>query len=355
MSEPQTTPTAGPSKVIPIAVGVLIVAAVGVAIWAIFAGDPTGQTGSGLGAQWQYNTENLRPIDASLLTWKQTLAFDSRASRPIGVAAGAEAIYVVDADSLRRFSRTGELLERTEGLDEPLCVAVGADGTVFVGLADGRIWLGKNGQSRTWPAPADKCQPTSIAVDGERVFVADAGNRIVWRMDRDGLDRKRLARIGRPDSDADKFILPSGYFDVAVAPDRMLRVVNPGRQRIEAWTMDGDREFTWGRSHTDLDGFAGCCNPANITILADGSVVTAEKGELPTVKVFVPDEAGAEANGKLDSVVASHEQIKGLWDTPAAATAGEDVRRGPDVAVDPAGRVVVLEPMSSKVLVFERK
>ena len=70
-----------------------------------------------------------------------------------------------------------------------------------------------------------------------------------------------------------------------MAPDGLLRVVNPGMHRIEAYTPDGDLESFWGRRVDGIEGFCGCCNPANIAILPDGRIVTAEKG-IPRVKVY---------------------------------------------------------------------
>ena len=82
------------------------------------------------------------------------------------------------------------------------------------------------------------------------------------------------------------FVCPSPYFDVAVAPDGLLRVANPGAHRVEAYTFDGHHGAFLGQARASaIEEFCGCCGPSNIAILPDGRVVTAEKG-IPRVKVY---------------------------------------------------------------------
>jgi sugar lactone lactonase YvrE len=88
---------------------------------------------------------------------------------------------------------------------------------------------------------------------------------------------------------------------------------------------------SWGRYGNEIDAFCGCCNPADLAVLPDGRVVTAEKG-LPRVKVYRRD-------GTLESVVAAPEQLS---PQPPAL----------DVAVDAAGQVYVLDPPARVVKVY---
>jgi sugar lactone lactonase YvrE len=130
------------------------------------------------------------------------------------------------------------------------------------------------------------------------------------------------------------FIVPSPYFDVAVAGKDRLWIVNPGRRRVESYTFDGRILAHWGKASPKIEGLCGCCNPTHIALLPDGRLVTSEKG-LPRVKVY-------SADGELLSVVA-----------PPAAFA--DAAAGLDVAADSQGRVYVLDPIARKVRVFVRK
>ena len=110
-------------------------------------------------------------------------------------------------------------------------------------------------------------------------------------------------------------------------------MVNPGRQRVEAYTTDGDYEspLTWGTPGAALNQFAGCCNPTYLAQLPDGRFVTAEKG-LPRVKLWT-------MSGEFVTLIASAEQFKG-----PSAIAG--------LATDGDGRVYVLDAAGESIRVF---
>jgi hypothetical protein len=184
---------------------------------------------------------------------------------------------------------------------------------------------------QTWDSLGRKALLSSIAVAEDNVFVADAGNKIVLRYDTAG---RLLGRIGQRDArrKIPGFMVTSAAFDLAVAPDGLLRVVNPLLRRIEAYTFDGDLESSWGDSATGIAGFFGCCNPAEFAIFSDGRYVTAEKG-IPRIKVY-------DAQGQFVCVVAGPEQM------PVTAA---------DLAVDSRGRILALDPTNKSVRVFAHK
>jgi len=198
----------------------------------------------------------------------------------------------------------------------------------------------------TWQGLGDDAVLTSIAVSKNDVFVADAGNRIVLRYDTTG---KLINRIGEKDQQRNipGFVIPSPYFDLAVARDGLLRVTSPGRHHIEAYTFDGDLEFWWGQFSSSIEGFCGCCNPVNFAILEDDSFVTCEKG-LVRVKIYDPA-------GTFVGVVAGPEQLveggaSGVSEFGAGSQSG-----GFDVAVDGDGRIFVLDTIKNIVRIFTRK
>jgi len=187
---------------------------------------------------------------------------------------------------------------------------------------------------------------TSIAVSKKDVFVADAGNRIVIHYDTAG---NVINHIGKKDIDKNipGFVIPSPYFDLAVGHDGLLRVVNPGRHRIEAYTFDGDLEFWWGQFSSSIEGFCGCCNPVNFAILEDDSFVTCEKA-LVRVKIYDPE-------GTFVGVVAGPEQFveggaAGVSEFGTGSQAGAF-----DVAVDAEGQIFVLDTIKNIVRIFTRK
>jgi hypothetical protein len=179
----------------------------------------------------------------------------------------------------------------------------------------------------------------------DNVFVADAGNRIIVRYDMVGNVVKTIGEKD-PERNIPGFVVPSAYFDLAVSGDGLLRAVNPGRLRIEAYTMDGDFEFSWGRSSMDIDGFCGCCNPANIAVLPSGGFVTCEKG-LVRVKVY-------DSEGRFVGVVAGPDQLVEGGEHKICILPEQCQTGGFDVAVDSAGHVFVLDTIKNIVRTFTK-
>jgi hypothetical protein len=125
-------------------------------------------------------------------------------------------------------------------------------------------------------------------------------------------------------------------------PDGLLRVVNPGRHLIEAYTPIGDREWVWGKTSLKVDGFSGCCNPVSLAVLPDGGFVTCEKG-LPRMKVY-------DADGGFAGVVAGPDEL-GSTDSQAGSCKMQSF----DAAVDSDGRVYVLDTLNNVIRIFEKK
>jgi len=125
----------------------------------------------------------------------------------------------------------------------------------------------------------------------------------------------------------------------------LLRVNNPGRHQVEAYTFDGELEGTWGKPSIATEGFCGCCNPIALTVLPDGRIVTCEKG-IPRVKVY-------DASGEFESVVAGVESFP--ENAHACTDLNDCIHGGIDAAVDSDGRIYILDIVTSEVLVMKRK
>lgn len=182
-----------------------------------------------------------------------------------------------------------------------------------------------------WKLAGEKTLLTSLAVDAERVYAADAGNRVVLVFDRGG---KLLAEIGRRDEKRGMpgFVVPSPYFDLAPTADGRLRVTNPGAHRVEIYTLGGELLSYWGKaSGADLAGFTGCCNPSHLAVLPYGGTVTAEKGT-PRIKVY-------DADGNFAQLVAGPESF-------------DSGTVGLDLAADATGKIYALDPRRKQVRTF---
>jgi DNA-binding beta-propeller fold protein YncE len=290
---------------------------------------------SGLGPEFQYDLSAFLKVDPALVRWREAAAHATSLDQPRGLAALPDGGFLVAGDAkVRRFGADGKPAAEFAAAGPAYAVAVGPDGTVYAALKDRVQTFDASGKAAAaWPALGDRAYLTSIAAGPQDVFVADAGQRVVLRYDPAG---KLVGRIGEENEArrAPGLLVPSPYLDVALGADGMLWVVNPGRRRVDCYTYDGDFRFAWGKASMKIEGFCGCCNPTHLAVLKDGSFVTSEKG-LPRVKTYGPE-------GDFADVVAAPAQF------------AEGVT-GLDLAVDIAGRVLVLDPSARTVRVFERK
>lgn len=324
---------------------VLVIAAVIAAAVAILQLDATGPVGGGLDAEYA----RLAWIDPNLILYTQSGSAISTAfsqSRAIALDVTGR-LFVAGDRAIRVFNDAGKLVNTIELASEPQCLAIWDDGTIYVGMKDHVEVLNAQGKTlASWEPLGDEAVLTSIARHKDAVLVADAGHRIVLRYDTAGT---LIDHIGEkdPDRNIPGFMVPSPHFDLAVGRDGMLRVVNPGRNRIDTFTLDGDLEFSWGKRSVGVEGFCGCCNPASFALLPDGGFVTAEKG-LVRVKVYNSD-------GAFVGVVAGPDQFAGGKRMKVCETPEECQDGGLDVAVGADGRIYVLDPADNTVKVFRRK
>ena len=333
---------------IKIIIGVLITLAVVVAVVAVVRLDVLGSKGGGLGKKFKYDVDKLAKIDPNLILYEESAgAIKTGFANSHGIAVDSKgSVYVAGDKAIRIYAQSGVRLSEVKLEDMPRCLTVTEDGTIYAGMKDHVELYDAQGQRQaSWESLGEKAILTSIVVSEGNVLVADAGNRIVIRYDMAG---NIINKIGKKDSfrNIPGFVIPSPYFDIAVPKDGLLRVVNPGRLRIEAYTLEGDIEFWWGQPTVALEGFCGCCNPVNIAILPDGGFVTCEKG-LVRVKVYNSD-------GSFVGVVAGPEQF-GAGGKSSICTLPEECQTGGfDVAVDKEGRIFVLDTVDNIVKVFTR-
>lgn len=292
--------------------------------------------------------ENYFAVDHTLIKYREVGKISLAPNNVQAVAVGPEdRIYVASGNMIRIFDRESEQIMAFRLNDRPRCLTVTADGFVYAGMNDHIEVYDARGVQR---ARCGDLEPnaiiTSVAVWEDNVFVADAGNRVVVRYQKKApdVDGKVTRMIGKQDSNI--FSVPSAYFDVKVSPDGLLRVANPGQHRVEAYTFDGDMEFAWGNPSIGIDGFCGCCNPVNFSILPDGKFVTCEKG-IPRVKIY-------DEKGNFESVVAGAESF--AENSRVCVSEGPQYCKtgGLDVASDSQGRVIVMDPVEKAVRIFER-
>jgi DNA-binding beta-propeller fold protein YncE len=143
--------------------------------------------------------------------------------------------------------------------------------TIFASTVELILIIGINGKLEDeWGPFEDKSFITSISSDKTRVAYADAGNRMIVSLDKQGRVEKI---IGQGDG---QFVLPSPYFDVALDTNSLF-VANTGHRRIEKRSAEGRLISMFGEPGMAPGAFCGCCNPAHFIVTPNG-FITSEKG-----------------------------------------------------------------------------
>lgn len=294
-----------------------------------------------------YDLSRQSKTDPSLIHFKEVKRFRSPHGRGRRLAFGPdERLYIAGGNYVSIVDRAGQPVADKALTGEARAVAVAPDGTIYVGLRDHVEAIApQQDRATAWASPGKRVWITGLAVSQNNVFAADSGNRVVLRYDRSG---KLVGRIGErdPDRKVPGLVLPSPYLDVDLHPDGLLRVNNPGRHQVEAYTFEGSLELTWGKPSAGMDGFCGCCNPVSLAPLPDGRIVTCEKG-LPRVKVY-------SVHGQFESVVAGVESFPENARAGTGDDASDGMLSGLDAAVDPKGRIYVLDLVTGEIRIMER-
>ncbi len=255
-----------------------------------------------------------------------------------GIAIDADdRVYLAGRGGVRVVDGTGTRLRQWGTMGTAVAVAVGEDGKVYV-ASDTRVeTFDAQGQRLTaWGEEGRERGQfgliTGLAVHGMNLYVADAGNRCVHRF---AVNGDFITEIGKRDMEAGiiGIVTPSPYLDCAVDQEGTLHVTNPGRQRIEQYSPNGELLGHWGEAGLKPGQFSGCCNPTNLVLLPGDRLATADKLP-PRVKVYT-------RQGKLLGRLGPEHFAKDA--------------AGLDLAVDSQGLLYVADPGSGKVHVFALK
>lgn len=154
----------------------------------------------------------------------------------------------------------------------PVTSLTNSGDTVFASTKDQILVMSKSGKILTEWGPFEiNSMITSVSANRKFVAIADAGNRMVFILDKGG-EVKRM--IGQNDR---HFVIPSPYFEVTLDNENNLYVANTGRHRIELYSPDGVLKSQFGEAGTAPGAFCGCCAPAHFALIPEG-FVTSEKG-----------------------------------------------------------------------------
>jgi hypothetical protein len=274
-----------------------------------------------------------RDVDEALISHNETRNFSLGLLAPAGIDYYNDTLYIAGEASLAAIVKDGTNATLHEILPHPTCIVVDKP-AVYIGYKQYVAKFTHSGDLlQQWTDLGERAVITSMAVKGDRVYVADAGNRRVLIFRNDGTLLGEFE--GKAESDEGHgFIVPSANFDLIVDTYDELWVVNPGKHAIENYTADGQLRGFWEKASIDIDGFQGCCNPARLAAMPDGSFLTSEKG-MVRIKLY-------DQSGKMLSVVAPPVLFK------------ED-GKAPDVCVDEDGIIYALDFDRDLVRIFEPK
>lgn len=154
----------------------------------------------------------------------------------------------------------------------PLTALSSYGDTIFASTIDQILIIDKDGKIlNEWGPFEDSCIITSITSNFKYVAIADAGNKMVFILDKGGEVKKM---IGQNDK---QFVIPSPYFDIALDKENDLFTANTGHHRIETRTIDGVVKTSFGEPGSAPERFCGCCSPPHFALIPEG-FVTSEKG-----------------------------------------------------------------------------
>ncbi len=285
--------------------------------------------------KFEYSLEQFRNVPEELVHYKETRNFKLGFQNAKALEIANSKIYAIGDQELKIIDFKGTLLTEVGFLDEPHGLDVAGDSIYIV--FERFVWI-LDGEGKTlheWELDGEDTYFTSVAVFGDDIMVADAGNRRILRFNHQGELVNSFE--GKTDDDlAHGFIIPSPYFDLDINVYGDLWVVNPGMHTLENYSPEGRLREYWKASGNQTENFSGCCNPAHFCFLPDGSFVTSEKG-LVRVKVYKP-------SGEFAGVVA-----------PPAKFDEKIEGQAPDVAADEEGNIYAMDFDRNVLRVFEKK
>ena len=285
------------------------------------------------GNPFEYNIVKFKSVDSTKVHYKETKNIRLNTKTPKGIAYANQKLYIISDSLLQVITTNGKEIIKTKLAASPSCITV-TDNNIFIGFTDYITRYELTGKLiSSWKPLDKKAILTSIAVKNNLLFAADAGNRKVIRYTIDGKYLNAFDGKSAKD-DLHGFIIPSHYFDLAFNRDGELWIVNPGKRSLEQYLDNGTFRTFWTNEEIGIEGFWGCCNPAHIAFLPNGSFVTSEKNNV-RIKVY-------KASGEFDSVVAPSEKFP-----------EEEI--APDLAVTAEGDIYALDFDKNEIRLFQHK
>jgi hypothetical protein len=311
----------------------IFLVALAVVIVAVIASDfARNKPGKRPSNPFEYDMTSLSQVDPEQILYRETRNFNLKMEVPTAITFYNNRLFVTGDNRLQSITLGGNLELDITLPANPVTLEV-KDEKIIVSTGNAILLYDLSGNLvAEWKDFDEKSLLSAIAFHGEKVFIADAARRRVYRYDFNGT--KELEFEGKVSDDVlHGFIVPSGCFDLAVNEFGDLWVANPGKHALENYNIDGNLRGYWSASFSDVKGFTGCCNPAFFTFLPGGNFITSEKGVL-RIKEYKP-------SGEFVGVVAAPSKFM-------------EEGKVSDVATDSEGRVYACDPDKKAIRVFEK-
>jgi len=281
--------------------------------------------------------DHYKEVDPGLIAYKETRKFDLGLLIATDINYFDQKLYVSGNSSMVVLPMDGSPADMLEIIPNATCLGVDEQ-NIFIGTRNQVAKYNHAGELlQEWTPLDERTVITNLALKNDRIYAADAGNRRIVIYNREGEITGQFE--GKAETEAGHgFIIPSANFDLVVNSFGELWVVNPAKHALENYSDDGRLRGFWENSSMEIDGFLGCCNPARITTLSDGSFVTSEKG---LVRIKIHDQSG-----KLISVVAP----PSAFDNGRSA---DDETPAPAVCADENDVIYALDFETDMIRVFE--
>jgi hypothetical protein len=243
---------------------------------------------------YEYNVDEFKKVDPALISHIEVRQIKVDVGDHGGIASANGLIWMAAGNSVKSLSPEGKIMFEFPIDETPFCIAAN-EKQLVVGFEKSFATYTLTGE-KLFQSEAinDSTVITSIAIWNDKIAVADAGKRRVYLFDKNGEVTEIEGQSGAKNLHG--FIIPSAKFDLAVNSAGELWIVNPGMHAIQHYDEKGSLVEAWEKVSLQIEGFSGCCNPANFTFMPDGRFLTSEKG-MPRIKIYT-------AKGELQSVVA---------------------------------------------------
>ena len=286
-------------------------------------------------ASRHFFVQSLKKVDPALIHYRETQNIRVQSEQPQCIAYFDNQLFIGADSFLQVITPEGRQLLKVDLPDAPQSIYPNGNGKIYIGFMDYVGVYDQTGQQlAAWDTLGKRTIITALALKGDILFVADAGNRRIVK--HSVTNGQILGQFeGKTSFESlHGFIVPSPTFDMGINSDSELWVVNPGKHSFENYTNEGELRTFWENTSQGIDGFTGCCNPAHMAFLPDGSYVTSEK-RIVRIKIHKP-------SGELASVVAAPDKF-------------EEDGTAPDIAVSPDGIIYALDIDKKLIRVFEKK